>query len=503
MRSYSKETRLHEKLTLKIVIVSVIALIVTVMSILLVSVIESNQNFTAQLDQHLNKIVVLQSRVEEMDQIYSALSNYVVSGGESYLKEYTIVSQDFELFITKGHMQKKGSKGYYLYVDLEHMYESFIEQANKIKAMYESGVEVLYVNDQIFELSKNNIFVKDQLAEIISFELGQVEDKYGDIELAIEKRQEVVYLIILLVIVVTLMVGIFLANKLTYPIYHLSLELKQIGRGNYDPKPLEVKGIGEMASIIRGFNKMKSRLSENIELIHENARIKEKLKNQEIDLLESENHLKQSQLDFLQSQINPHFLYNTLNSIQILADVEEAPQTEKMLEHLGKLMRYNVKKTNTVVRLGEELDVINNYVHIQLIRFGDKISYQVNCNSEILEIQVPSMILQPLVENAMIHGLEPKMGQGELRISGVVRDGFLLLSVRDNGLGMTQETMDSLLTYGADDGAEGMSKNIRSIGVANVIRRCRLYYGYNVVQIQSKVGEFTEFTFKIAMEKTK
>ncbi len=502
MRKYLKGLRIHEKLTLKIVMVLMLTSVVTLMTILLVSVVEVNQNFSDQLDQDLNKIVLLQSRVEEMDRLYSSISNYAVSGSEDYLRDYMAISSNLNEFINEVSPHPKGTEGYFLYVDLASMFESFVEQADAAKKIYESGRDSLYVDVEINELSKNNAFVKEQLTGIISYELNQIEDKYGNIETSIAKRQEVVYLIVFVVIILTLFIGVLVANRLTHPIDQLSSELKQIGKGNYDPRPLEVNGIGEISGMISGFNKMKSRLSENIELIHENARIKEQLKNQEIDLLESENHLKQSKLDFLQSQINPHFLYNTLNSIQTLADIEEAPQTELMLEHLSNLMRYNVKKTNTVVMLSEELEVINSYVYIQLIRFGNRMTYNVDCDPEVLNVMVPSMILQPLIENAMIHGLEPKMGRGELLVSAKMDGDQVIITVRDNGLGMEQKTINRLLAYGESSTSEDVTKNAKSIGVANVIRRCRLYYGHNVLSISSVLDEYTEFVFSIEKHKT-
>lgn len=519
----------RSRLTFRTILTMFILIIVAAMTLLLVVVIESNNRFTAALDDDLNLLVDLQTMVEEMDTATAAISNYGVSGLEDYQNTYTVLSAELDQSFGIPNSYEKGSDGYYLYFDLINMYRSYIEQADRVAETYESGRESVYVNDEINDLRKNNIFVKEQLNRIIAFELTAIDEKYGSIEEAIKRREEMIYVVVFLVIIITLGLGALIANRLAEPIHRLSLALSRIGKGEFDMPPLEAGGTGEVANILVDFNKMQSRLSENIGLMQENSRIKDQLKNQEIELLETENHLKQSKLDFLQSQINPHFLYNTLNSIQTLADIEEAPQTEKMLEHLSSLMRYNVKKVNTVVLLSEEVGVIRDYVYIQMIRFGQRIQFVEDCDSEALKVHVPSMILQPLVENAMIHGLEPKMGQGTLILSAKVIEDHVILKVRDDGLGMEQAIIDRMMAYAGteeitvesgsrigqdavedhiakdaegikDKNAEDVKKNARSIGVANVIRRCHLYYGHNVVSISSVIGEYTEFEFRLPLE---
>ncbi len=500
---------MNKKMTFKWILILFMSMIISVMTILLVVVLENTKSFSDQLDSDLNRIVMLQTKVDEMNMATSAISNYAVSGDGDYQNEYITLTKELKSFVESNFANKEKAQsetnGYYLYYDLNNMYQSFVEQAEVLVVTFESGRSSVYIDDEINELTKNNNFVKAQLSQIISFELGVVESKYGNIEETASRREEMVYFVVFLVIVITLALGTIIAKRLAEPIHKLSMALSLIGKGHYDMPPLDAEGTGEISQTIKDFNTMKEHLSVNIDLIHENASIKDQLRTKEIDLLEKENHLKQSKLDFLQSQINPHFLYNTLNSIQTLADIEEAPQTEKMLNHLSRLMRYNVKKTNTVVLLSEEIEVIGDYVYIQLIRFGNRIKYEVDCDEEALQTGVPSMILQPLVENAMIHGLEPKMGQGLLKLSAKLKeseDSYVELIVEDNGLGMPEETINRLMAYGeaSEKESEDMMKNVKSIGVANVIRRCRLYYGENIVSIESEVNEGTRFVFRIPVE---
>ena len=488
---------IHEKITFRLILMIFMLSIIGIMTLLLILVLNSINHFNLQLDEDLNRIVALQTKSDDMENMTSAVSKYTLSGDEAY--ELTVIMRKNELkaFFERKLQEQTEKNGYYLYYDLSNMFQSYLEQADRLTDLYDSGAETLYINAAIFELRKVNTFIKEQLSSIISYELNAVNIRYGDVEKAADKREELVYLVVAIVIIITFIIGFMITNVLAKPIHQLSVALNAIGNGDYNKEPIKVIGMGEMAGIIKEFNQMKQRLSENIELIHENSMYKEQLKNQEINLLEKENHLKQSKLDFLQSQINPHFLYNTLNSIQTLADIEEAPQTEKMLQHLGSLMRYNVKKNSQVVLLQEEVDVISSYVYIQMIRFGNRIQYETDCDAKALQIQVPSMILQPLVENAMIHGLEPKLGIGLLKVSAKVLEEGVLLTVKDNGLGMSEDTIASLMAYGEGQEEEISDKNIKSIGMANVIRRCRLFYGKNIIKIHSQLGEGTEIEFLI------
>lgn len=155
---------------------------------------------------------------------------------------------------------------------------------------------------------------------------------------------------------------------------------------------------------------------------------------------------------------------------------------------------------NDIVRLKEEIDIVDSYIYIQMIRFGNRIQYSIEKDETALNTLVPSMILQPLVENAMIHGLEPKIGQGILKISIYKEPGQVIISVYDNGVGMDQETIDNMMLYAESDPNKknGIKKSHNSIGVSNVIRRCMLFYGRNILEIHSeKKDQYTKLTLAI------
>ena len=225
-----------------------------------------------------------------------------------------------------------------------------------------------------------------------------------------------------------------------------------------------------------------------------------RLLNTSTRLYETELGKKQSELDYLKSQINPHFLYNTFESMKGCAIEEGAPKTMSMAKALGQIFRYSIKGAD-IVTVMEELKIIKSYVHIQQIRFGERLQVNYNFTEEVLECKMPKMILQPLVENAIFHGLEPKFGTGRLQISGKIDEqGDLFIWIGDDGMGMKAETLEDIRKQMAQAseirGARIDEKS--GIGFVNVNNRIKLIYGYEyALEINSVLNVGTEVTLKI------
>jgi two-component system, sensor histidine kinase YesM len=493
-------SQMFKKWTLRSVLIFFSFMIVGIMLLLLISVIETNKAFYRQLDKDLNKVVTLQLKIQEIEEAYDSLRNYTLSEDINYLDRYFKKTTLLSSYFDDKKEENKGQDMYFLYYDINNMFESFLEQAEYGLVLLEEKNAQVYINQQIILVQKNIGYLKNQLELIISEELLLIKTKYGDIEIVADKREEMTYIYVVLIILLILIAITVFTQRLANPIHQISEQLMNMEKGQYNRELIELGSVGEIRNMVDAFNKMKLKLVDYIEVMNENAYIREKLKNQEIELLASENTVKQSRLDFLQAQINPHFLYNTLNSIQTLADIEEAPQTEKMLEHLSCLIRYNLKKSNEVVSLKEELETVNNYIYIQLIRFGNRIVYDIDVDEKVLNCRVPSMILQPLVENAMNHGIEPKMGQRTLRISAQKVENEIHLVIYDDGIGIKKEKIVDLFDKAQlNRHGDGMTSKA-SIGLMNVIRRCQLFYGENIVYIESEEGIYTRIILKIPLK---
>lgn len=187
---------------------------------------------------------------------------------------------------------------------------------------------------------------------------------------------------------------------------------------------------------------------------------------------------KQAELDALQSQINPHFLYNTLEAIRGQAIEYGLQDIEMMTRSLSKLFRYSISNHNTLVTLKEELENVDNYLYIQHLRFNNKFIKISNVEEDALDFLVPKLIIQPIVENAIYHGLEMKIGQGRITISAYITQTRLIINIQDDGLGISEEDLRALNTTLAK-GSTKINPHIKgsSIGLKNVNARIRLTFG--------------------------
>ena len=202
-------------------------------------------------------------------------------------------------------------------------------------------------------------------------------------------------------------------------------------------------------------------------------------------VIQEERLKKGAELEALQYQITPHFMYNTLNSIKYAALLKGEEELGGYIEGFIELLQASISRKGAVVTLAEEIHLVGNYMKLQNMRYEEKIEVIYQIPSEVQEYLMPRLMLQPLVENAILHGLDLKNGKNRITIGSEVRDGILYLWVQDYGRGMTEDQIRKLLTK------KGKKTNgFSGIGVANVKERLTLYYGEygNLTYESSKTG---------------
>ncbi|MBP2654460.1 MAG: histidine kinase [Firmicutes bacterium] len=193
-----------------------------------------------------------------------------------------------------------------------------------------------------------------------------------------------------------------------------------------------------------------------------------------------ETLLKANELKALQSQVNPHFLFNTLNTIARLALLEGAERTQEMVYALAGLLRNNLRNIDQFNTLIDEIHSIKDYLLIQQVRFGDRISVDINVPAELEEMNIPVMTLQPLVENAIIHGLEPKKEGGTIQITADIQDNKLMIVIADSGIGVSAERIGEIFREEKRAVSKGQTTGL---GIINVHKRIQNHFGseYGVI----------------------
>jgi len=208
-------------------------------------------------------------------------------------------------------------------------------------------------------------------------------------------------------------------------------------------------------------------------------------------VIDEQNAQRKSELKALQNQINPHFLYNTLDSIMWLIENHKNHEAAEMIVALATLFRIGISNDSEVITVRDEIEHVRNYLLIQNIRYSGSFDYEFDVSEASLEVKTMKLVLQPIVENCIYHGLKNKIDKGSILISASVEEDQLFLRVSDNGYGMRQETIDALCKS-FEDGAVS-----NSVGLKNIYQRVMIYYGGNAgMNIESELDEGTIITIK-------
>ena len=279
------------------------------------------------------------------------------------------------------------------------------------------------------------------------------------------QAQSIYVLISALLMIVALLFSRFLAKSLTYPLQRLRDSMSRVQEGHFDGADVEIDSENEIGSLTKSFNVMTHRIQDLME---------QNVKEQEAK--------RKSELKALQSQINPHFLYNTLDSIIWMAEGRKYEEVVLMTASLARLLRQSISNEDEVVPLAREVEYAKGYLTIQKMRYKDKLEFEIDVEPSILNIPLIKLVLQPIIENAIYHGLKYKESKGLLQVKGFMKDGNAVLQVIDNGVGMDEETLSHIY--------DKHKVNYRSngVGVYNVQQRLVLYYGkdYGIIYHSEK-----------------
>lgn len=302
---------------------------------------------------------------------------------------------------------------------------------------------------------------------------------------------EIMSIVIMMIVIIgNVIVIIRLAGNIISPLKELAGQADEVAKGNFEIQLKEVDSRDEIGVVTKAFNQMVTSIREYIERLRQSMEVERELKEKELMM---EAHLKDAQLKYLQAQINPHFLFNTLNAGAQLAMMEGADRTYRYVQNMAEFFRYNVKKGEEIVTVGEEIELVDNYIYILNVRFSGEIHFEKDVDESLLHVQMPSMILQPIVENSVNHGIREMGGAGKILLSVYQEEEYVCISVKDNGVGMSREIIEKVLSGSYKDEKKASDSN--GVGMDNVIGRLKLFTGsQKVVDIRSDGPDMgTEF----------
>ncbi len=323
------------------------------------------------------------------------------------------------------------------------------------------------IHEEIFQGEKRFVTVKT--VGYTGWKLVGITPAKGISFSGVKTRLFIVF-VILLILFLLVLINYYISSRITNPIHELENSVGELEDGNLEAE-ISIKGSYEIQHLGRSITSM----AQQIQVLMK-------------DIVAEHESKRKSEFDTLQSQINPHFLYNTLDIIVWMIENEQKSEAVKVVTALARFFRISLSRGKSIIRVSDELEHVRNYLMIQHMRFKNKFTYQIQADDDVLEMASLKLMLQPLVENAIYHGMEFMDGDGEILIRASKKGDELLFSIEDNGLGMCPEQVERLLT----DTSHVPSRRGSGIGVRNVNERIRLYFGEDYgLEIDSEPDEGT------------
>ncbi|MEK5033743.1 sensor histidine kinase [Paenibacillus sp. FSL R7-0302] len=461
-----------------------IPLLVLLMSSVSFVLFQSGKNVQESYHLMMNRIMLYKEVSYEVGENMRSLNRFIMQvDTDSFPEVEKHLGAVLELRSRLDGMNTIGGSGLPL-MNYSHLIDTFVEQAGQMITEID-GQDANSLAGAYIEAEQTQRFIREEAQELVDLELDQYKPIYAEIMSTTAKLNRMGSLLVITAALLSICMAVWLSGSITGPIRRLVATAKQISKGRMDTKAPESAGNDEISILCRAFNGMIDNIQELM---------KENIKSAEKDRL-----VKELELKMLQSQINPHFLFNTLNSIAKLAYLEGAARTSDLTVSVSRLLRYNLQKLDQAVPLREEVEHVNEYINIQRARFRDRIAFEMEIDEEAMDGMVPCLTLQPIFENAFVHGLEQMEEGAILTLSIRYRSGQVEIVISDNGAGMNRETVARLMGSIQQEAPHSSGKGQSTgLGTHNVFKRLHLFFdGQQLIEINSSEGQGTAVLFRL------
>lgn len=481
--------------------------LIVLLSALALYLYQNNSNSLTQYDQILKRFFLLNEINQRTVQVNGSIQTFVQSSVSDPKLLESYERQAYELGYLNETLlaEMENDMNYVLLKNYSNMITSFLEQGRQTIDQAQ-GSDLAAYYERMTQTDRTAGFIQDTTLKLINSELSNYQTFYDMMNAKNEHLQKMAVYAFLAAALLCTLFTFWFSEGITNPIRRLSAAAKQISRGNLAVGDIKVNSRDELQFLAETFNGMCANIRQLV------AEMKQQ---SELDAL-----VKKMEIRSLQNQINPHFLFNTLNMVSKMAYVEGAEKTSDLVDSISTLLRYNLKKMHHDVVLRDEIAIVREYFYIQQMRFGGRIRFSETIDESCLSYVVPSLTIQPLIENSFVHGIESCEEGGELSLHIYRHGGLIMVEIRDNGAGMREEQILKLLGSSEpppDEAAEGHTAGKKElygsesppsppsssgIGLTNVLKRLRLYYQReDIMEIESSPGQGTVIRLKLPCAK--
>ncbi len=473
--------------------------IVTSMIVFVVNVfVYMNLNqMISKIDEIYASNVSLNELADALSDVQTSMTDYLNTKSSDAIEQYYRSEQDYSNLLNDLNVTTTNSDMKLMEKSIKNMSDTYLGITNetvqskrgrnveKYKNSYDEASELFsYINTYIYSLNNE-----------------QFKYNSGNYELLLSslKYSEVFSLSILIAVAVcNIMIIVLMTRTITNPLKELAKIANEVAGGRLDVELLKIKSGDEVGVVAKAFNKMILSVREYIEQIRVRMEMENAMKEKELMM---ETHLKDAQLKYLQAQINPHFLFNTLNAGAQLAMMEDADKTYVYIQNMADFFRYNVKKNNDSVTLEEEIELVDSYIYILNVRFSGEIHFEKHIDKNLISVKMPSMILQPIVENSVNYGIRNIEWESLIILSVYGEDGRTCISIKDNGVGISPEKLEKIMTKEIEK--SDIANDSNGVGLENVISRLQMYFETDDIFTIKSEGENkgTEVIIRLPMDR--
>ncbi|GMQ59287.1 sensor histidine kinase [Vallitalea sediminicola] len=394
-------------------------------------------------EQNQVEVVCFVFMPKSIDSIYTKYQNHRMGTG-------LLINKDNDIIVSSDNKISK-----------EDIKECGVFNKDCVKSSY-NNIWINYKKSMIYTYSTNND--KWLLVNIIDYNM-----------LTSEMNQVMMYFVLIYIVIIILFIifAVFFIKDIVTPIKQLISKMKSVQKGNFDEK-IVVEGSSEIVEMGESFNNMVSEINQLI--IERDIQEKEKRK---------------EEMKALQAQIQPHFIYNTLSSIRLMAMIAKVDGIKNMTDAFMKLLSAIFKHNNSLIKVKTEIEYLDNYLYIMKVRFDELFTVEYDISEEIESLYMIKLTLQPLIENAIHHGISKIDRKGIIKVRGYIKKELLIFEIEDNGIGIEKERIyDIINSQKSED-----RKSFNHIGVNNVMRRIKLNHGEGYgITIDSEYMKYTKVT---------
>ena len=463
-KSRIKSMSLRQKMILAFCLPTILLFLVNMMLYLGTTRVLNSLDVVYSSNNALNQLST------SLESLQKATEGYLNTKTSDALEQYYIREQEYSDMLLSIDDNKDDNENRVMERNIKHMSKNYLELTNqaveskrggnveKYKSIYEEATRTFRYIDSSINSLNNRQFINNSKS-------------YGAMMAALQTIERLNIVTLVIIGLANLSFVVLIASTIAGPLVRLAATADSVSKGDFDVPLPTVKSNDEVGVVTGAFNKMVISIKDYIAKLTESMEATRKLRENELIM---ENHVKDAELKYLQSQINPHFVFNTLNAGAQLAMMEGADRTSTYIQRVADFFRYNIKKNKDVVTLKEEIELVDIYIYIINVRFAGEIQFTKEIDEGLLDTKIPSMIIQPIVENSINYGIRNIEWAKKIKLSVYALGDYVCVSVKDNGIGIEKETIEKIL-----DGSYVSNPNkadSNGVGLNNCIERLNIFY---------------------------